>query len=133
MRHEQIARWVQRLEASRIRGFEFEEDGTVLRLQFGRPAPASATPDEQAAGMTRSTSTTCASVRAPAAGVFHAGHPLSGDASFDAQVRKDDIVGFLRVGEMMTAVVAPCDGWLGPPEVADGTLVGWGHSLFTIG
>jgi biotin carboxyl carrier protein len=133
MKHEQIAHWVQRLEASGLRAFELEQDGAVLRLQFGRLAVAPATPGEPAAESASSSAAKNTVVRAPAAGLFHAGHPLSGHALADRQVRKGDIVGFLRVGEEMTAVVAPCDGRLSPSEIADGTLVDYGRALLEIG
>jgi biotin carboxyl carrier protein len=132
MKHEQIAHWVQRLEASGLRAFEFEEDGTVLRLQFGRLAAAPATPGEPAPETASTSAAKNTVVRAPTAGLFHAGHPLSDHVSADMRVRKGDIVGFLRVEEEMMAVVAPCDGRLCPSEIADGTLVGYGRALFDI-
>lgn len=128
MKHERIAHWVRRLEAGGIRGFELEEEGCVLRLRFGAAATVPATPHADVAP-----STAHACVRAPSAGVFHAEHPLSGDAPRgERPVREGDIVGFLRVGEAISAVLAPCDGRLGAPRVADGALVGWGHALFDI-
>jgi len=132
MKPEQIYYWIQRLEATRIREFELEEDDCVLRLRFGGPAEMSIPPTVQVMESTCLPSTASTFIRAPEAGVFHAQHPLAGNGASDMQVRKGDIVGFLRVGEMMTGVIAPSDGLLCRPEIADGTLVGYGQPLFRI-
>jgi len=71
-------------------------------------------------------------IQAPHAGLFRSRHPLDDApaAAAPRPVRKGDIVAYLQVGALLRPVVAPRDGRLGPPLVAEGTVTGYCSPLF---
>ena len=73
-----------------------------------------------------------AAVRAPAAGVFRAAHPATGQpmAGEGEAVRAGQVVGLLQVGPCLRPAVAAAAGVLGEAVAADGALVGFGAELF---
>ena len=71
-------------------------------------------------------------IQAPHAGLFRSRHPLDDTpaAATPRPVRKGDIVAYLQVGALLRPVVAPQDGRIGPPLVAEGAVTGYCSPLF---
>lgn len=100
--------------------------GTLRLVQDGQGVPAVL--DEHAppaAGLI---------VRAPGAGVFLDRHPMRLEPAVEhgAPVRAGSPLGFLRVGPLLTAIVAPQDGVVLEVLAAHGRLVGYGAPLFEL-
>ncbi len=125
-----IERLALRLRASGITACEYEKDGARLRLCFGDEVPteAHAVTPPGAAGRTPAL---LDPIRARATGRLHFLHPSRG---FDippegAAVTEGQIVGFLGVGEVLSALTAHRAGVLGRRLAADGELVGFGQAV----
>ncbi|CAN7189940.1 hypothetical protein LJR030_000418 [Rhizobium sp. LjRoot30] len=73
-----------------------------------------------------------AKIQAPHAGLFRLRHPLDDApaAAAPRPVRKGDIVAYLQVGALLRPVVAPQDGRIGQPLVAEGAVTGYCSPLF---
>jgi hypothetical protein len=65
------------------------------------------------------------------AGVFLHRHPADGSTGrFPRNVRKGDIVAYLKAGAILVPVIASDDGWLPQPLLDDGEVAGYGDVLF---
>ncbi|MFS8973482.1 hypothetical protein PO002_03080 [Cupriavidus necator] len=135
MNLEDIERLVQRLACSPVGTLELELEGKRLVLQ--RPADGDgvqAQCEGTSQGMPHAESPEAALdfIRAPAAGVFYASHPLAEEtfALADRTVEAGEPVGYLRVGSVLSAVNAGERGVPGEQLVESGTLVGFGQALF---
>ncbi|WP_340523577.1 hypothetical protein [Cupriavidus necator] len=133
MNLEDIERLVQRLHGSPIAKLELELEGQRLVLQ--RPADGDGVGSDGAGqGMPQAETPGAALdfIRAPAAGVFYATHPLAEEtfALADRTVGAGEAVGYLRVGSVVSAVNAGERGVPGEQLVESGTLVGFGQALF---
>ena len=124
---EQIALLVRQTELRGVASFEYEEDGCVLRL-------ATAEASEARAGYPVNTTQAPFYICAPAAGVFHASHPLHAQstASKGTHTREGQIVGFLQVGPVLRPVLAG-EGVVDACVAEDGEMVGFGAALFRLG
>ncbi|OJT95690.1 MAG: hypothetical protein BGN83_00440 [Rhizobium sp. 63-7] len=71
-------------------------------------------------------------IQASHAGLFCSRHPLDDmpAAAAPRPVCKGDIVAYLQVGALLRPVVAPQDGRIGPPLVAEGAVTGYCSPLF---
>lgn len=123
---------IRRLEHSTITTAEFEQGGAVLRLRFGDFQAKATRLDTEPAALPSALTSDMPGICAAAAGIFHAGHPLEPHLATPRQVITGQTVGFLNLGNAMQAVTAHRDGVLSTPQVPDGTLVGYGQTLFTI-
>ncbi|MFJ4291158.1 hypothetical protein ACIP1U_15435 [Cupriavidus sp. NPDC089707] len=129
-----IERLVQRLACSPVGKLELELEGK--RLVLHGPAHGDGVgvrPESASQGMPRAEAPGAALdfIRAPAAGVFHASHPLAEEtfARVDRTVEAGEAVGYLRVGSVLSAVNAGERGVPGEQLVESGTLVGFGQAL----
>ncbi len=124
---EQIALLVRQAELRGVATFEYEEDGCVLRL-------ATAEASEARARDPVSTTQAPLYIRAPAAGIFHASHPLRAEpmAAEGTHTREGQIVGFLQVGAVLRPVLAG-EGVVDACVAEDGEMVGFGAALFRLG
>ncbi|WP_455287727.1 hypothetical protein [Cupriavidus necator] len=135
MNLEDIERLVQCLARSPVGTLELELEGKRLVL-YG-PADGGglgAWPESASQGMPHAETPAAALdfIRAPAAGVFYASHPLAEEtfALADRTVEAGEPVGYLRVGSVLSAVNAGERGVPGEQLVESGTLVGFGAALF---
>lgn len=65
------------------------------------------------------------------AGVFLHRHPAGmSTGRFPRNVRKGDIVAYLKAGAILVPVIASDDGWLPQPLLDDGEVAGYGDVLF---
>ncbi|AGW94096.1 hypothetical protein [Cupriavidus sp. DF5525] len=133
MNLEDIERLVQRLDGKPIARLELELEGKHLVLQ--RPADGDGVGSDGASqGMPQAETPGAAldCIRAPAAGVFYASHPLAEEtfALADRTVEAGEAVGYLRVGSVLSAVNAGERGVPGEQLAESGTLVGFGQALF---
>jgi acetyl-CoA carboxylase biotin carboxyl carrier protein len=73
-------------------------------------------------------------VRAPSLGVFLDRHPLHDQsiAAIGAAIRTGEPLGFLQVGSLLTAVLAPQGGTVIDVLVENGAVVGYGATLFEL-
>ena len=130
MKLEEIERLVQRIACSAIERLELEVGRE--RLVLHRPVVY----DVAGQGLTHTETAGAAPdfIRAPAAGVFYASHPLADDtfALADRVVEPGEAVGYLRVGSVLSAVNALERGVPGEQLVESGTLVGFGKALFAL-
>ncbi|MGY2487276.1 hypothetical protein [Cupriavidus sp. CP313] len=130
MKLEEIERLVQRLAGGAIERLEFEVEGKrlVLHRPAGYDVGTPGLPHAETAGAAPDF------VRAPAAGVFYASHPLAEEtfALPDHIVEPGEAVGYLRVGSVLSAVNAGERGVPGEQLVESGTLVGFGEALFAL-
>lgn len=71
-------------------------------------------------------------IRAPAAGIFHANHPLADETFEPARpvIEAGEPVGYLQVGAILSAVHVGERGILGEQVADSGSLVGYGQALF---
>ncbi|BDB24075.1 hypothetical protein CTP10_R14200 [Cupriavidus sp. P-10] len=71
-------------------------------------------------------------IRAPAAGIFHASHPLADETFEPARlvIEAGEPVGYLQVGAVLSAVLAGERLILGEQAADCGSLVGYGQALF---
>lgn len=127
---------VHSLEAKKISTCDIElADGEVLRLRFRCPEEGSSRPvfdsttTEHQAVVSNSTT-----IRSDGMGYFFRQYPLSepADTNIAVSVSKDEIVGYLQIGEVVRPVVSSVAGLLTAPLIADGQLVGYGDELFSL-
>lgn len=119
------------LEALRLAGCELQSGGATLRLRL------STEPRTKGSEGTHITASTpehsdmpgTVVVHAPKAGIFRSRHPLLPHPS-PASAR-GQIIGYLQVDQVLSAVIAPCAGSATPLAV-DGAVVGFGEPLFRI-
>ncbi|RXH38706.1 hypothetical protein XH99_00095 [Bradyrhizobium nanningense] len=73
-------------------------------------------------------------VRAPSPGIFLDRHPLHAQAIalIGANVRAGEPLGFLQIGPLLLAVLAPRSGMVTDVLIAHGTVVGYGEPLFVL-
>ncbi|WP_042878883.1 hypothetical protein [Cupriavidus necator] len=133
MKLEDIERLAQRLAHSPVGTLELELEGKRLVLQ--RQADGEGVePGGASQGMPQAVAPDGALdfIRAPAAGVFYASHPLAEEtfALVDRPVEAGEAVGYLRVGSVLSAVNAEERCVPGEQLVESGTLVGFGQALF---
>jgi acetyl-CoA carboxylase biotin carboxyl carrier protein len=129
----QLAGW---LEASGVTSIEVGRPGESLRLTAGggrgKAAGAAALPPPAPPAAVAGPSPDGA--RAASAGVFLRAHPMR-DRPFARagdSVQQGAIVGLLRVGALVTPVLAPVAGTVAEPIAADGAVVGYGTPLMAI-
>lgn len=128
----QLAGW---LEASGMTSLEVGRPGESLHLTAGsgrgRAAGAAASPcgpPDSVAGPSSD------GALAASAGVFLRAHPMRGRpcASAGDSVKQGAVVGLLRIGALITPVLAPVEGTVAEPIAADGAVVGYGTPLVAI-
>jgi acetyl-CoA carboxylase biotin carboxyl carrier protein len=129
----QLAGW---LEASGMTSIEVGRPGQSLRLSAGgggKAAGAAALPPAPPAPPAVAGPSPDVA-RAASAGIFLRAHPMR-DRPFARagdSVRQGSIVGLLRVGALVTPVLAPVAGTVAEPIAADGAVVGYGTPLVAI-
>lgn len=140
MKIELIEALVQALRSSSLSSLEYEADGVVVRLSFGHR-------DVRDGQMVKPAVTGSGGMPGPSGGpppprtidarntgrlLIH--HPLSRTAAVSAgmSVNKGQMVAFLQVGDVLSAVRSPDDGVVMQQLVAEGTLVGFGHAIFRL-
>lgn len=136
MKFEVIEALAERLSTSPITCCEYAEAGQIVRMRFAggghvRSASASPVADEQP---TQAHQSGYDVIRAKAAGVLRFGHPCAASVERTAgeTVAQGDMVAFLQVGEVLSAVTAQRAGTLGHRFLPDGALVGYGEDVMAI-
>ncbi|CAE6881168.1 MULTISPECIES: hypothetical protein [Paraburkholderia] len=135
-----IERIVARLERSDITECEYEHGSVKLKLRFDRsqwPSNVRARDDgkrgaDSAPGSAPSREVL--EIRSPGTGVFYRTHPLI-EASLFAQENMAELgqqIGYLEIDSVLSAVIAPAKGHLGPPNLRDGEIAGYGQVLMSL-
>jgi biotin carboxyl carrier protein len=115
---------VSYLQATCVERCEYETPAGCVILEFGMSTAIEARRSGPAEScVTRITS--------PGAGHFVLSHPLQEVllATPGQHVSKDQVVGFVMVGDRCEAVLAPAEGTFDKYCVEEGVLVGYGASL----
>ncbi|MDH4567052.1 hypothetical protein E8E95_10210 [Pseudomonas sp. BN414] len=131
MNFETIENLVRRLEGSSIVECEYENGTSSVLLQFAPTAQAVAPCSDPSPVTPEPAALT---IDSPAVGRFFARHPLDANplVATGDRVKQGQQVGFIEVVEVLRPVNAPCDGWLGAAQLADGALAGYGTALFAL-
>jgi hypothetical protein len=70
-------------------------------------------------------------ILARAAGIFLWRHPADrAVAVWPRRVRRDEVIGWLKIGPLLEPIHADEDALIRRPRLADGTLAGYGDRLF---
>lgn len=131
----QIVSWLDEVD---IYSIELTRAGTILRVKMSNEAGPFAhrsacanhdLPEAQAVASDGAVTVTAASV-----GVFLRVHPYRASplVSEGDAVQKGDIVGLLRVAQLLLPVYAPQGGLIASVMVADGAAVGFGTPLMAL-
>ena len=131
MTREEIAALIEVAAATRPPLVEYRRGQASLRIRFDAAgAPLAATFSDTPEPLPQTAVER--SVTSPGMGFFSARHPASSrsDDGPEKDVEADQIVGFLRTGDILTPVVAAHAGKLRQIK-ADGSLVGYGDILYT--
>ena len=120
---------------SKIVEFECKTERARLKLHFDAQADACEDLPQQpncAASSPLRDKSQVNTIKAPATGVFSRTHPAVCPECDDkpSQVKTGQVIGFLRIDDVLSPVLASMDGSF-EPLVADGTLVGFGDELFS--
>lgn len=125
---------VQRLRMSDVSYFECEGPDFLIRLHFARrpeksdiravPPPPARPGNTAPAGILRS----------PGMGMLLLSHPLSALAALKEgdQIAGGQLVALLRVGELLTPVLATSDAVVSRVIGQEGALTGYGDALFEL-
>lgn len=118
----EIVRWMR---TRGLQAVDWSENGEHLALTLMPPVAREGLARAAATGEAVPGSAT--PVLSPEMGLFrHA------ETAADAGVAAGDILGFIEIGPVRLAVLAPCAGGLGAPCHADGAVVGYHAVLFEI-
>lgn len=127
-----------RLKGSSVALCEYEENGAIVRMRFGSgkptlPAEAGSVGSTESRGR-EPPAALADTIKTKAAGKLLSEHPVrvfsvpcSGEL-----VAQGQIVGFLQIGEVLSAVTAHRAGVLGSPLVPDGAVVGYGEPVLEL-
>ncbi|MGV8939696.1 MAG: hypothetical protein ACOH2J_21465 [Allorhizobium sp.] len=123
---EEVSAVMAMLARHGIAEFEYEAEGVHMVL-----TPAGIVKDAVAPTPTRA-KPQHETIAAPFAGLFLARHPLeTADRPLPRRVRRDEIIGYLKVGPILRPVCAPVDGVIVRILVDAGMLAGYGAGLFS--
>ena len=140
MKIDQVEALVQALCMSSLNSLEYEGDGATLRVSFSRRGPlaqAAASQMDSSTGIhtsVRKDSSRSVTIDARNTGTLWIRHPLATSAavSIGTSVTKGQVVAFLQIGDVLSAVISSADGTVANQLVDEGTLVGYGQSIFTL-
>ena len=120
------------LTAAGVEGLEISTPNTQLRLVVS--VPETARKSSSAAVVKPTSATSGAAVKAPIAGHFHLSHPslASGAGQIPRSVAASDVVGFIRIGQILVPVLAGRAGQLTRQLAEQDDLVGFGDVLFEL-
>lgn len=132
MNTEQLASLVATLERAGVSQLTYRDGTRTLTLRFT---------DVPLSDAHMTTVKTSAAITAPpaqrkevqscATGTFSRTHPLAADASSDA-VKQGDHVGYLTIGSVLSAIIAPAAGMAGNQLVDNGETVGYGDPVLEL-
>ena len=117
------------LEAVGLAGCELQSGRATLRLWVESAPRAEDVGAHPIASTPEQSSVPGTVIRAPQAGIFRSQHPLLPHPAPTAACGQ--IIGYLQMDQMLSAVVTPCAG-NATPLAMDGTVVGFGEPLFRI-
>jgi biotin carboxyl carrier protein len=125
--------WIETvLELMRRHGiaeFEYQDDTRHVVASGGEAFEVGERVQEPAAPAPRRAET----VTAPHIGFFLPEHPSSPkNAALPRLVRRGEIIGYLKAGDLLRPVVAPSDGVLSRQLAPKGALAGYGMPLFDL-
>lgn len=130
----QVAALVGSLSLAGIVEFDLQEPNRSLKIRL-RPTPIEAAPLSLSVstGQTQSRSGN-EQLRSPAVGRFHLEHPFAGGPGRRqlGPVHAGDIIGFLRIGEVLLPIKPERDLTLVSYVVTEGAVVGYGDALCNI-
>jgi len=136
MEIEWMAGLAGRMRENGIRSMACTMGDASLRIVLpDEPArPAAAAPAQPAAGAARPGAPAGHAVKAGAFGIFHATHPLQPDwgAVPGRRVGPGDVVGFLEVCGVMTAVPCDAEGVVAAVRAPSGQWVQYGEPLLQL-
>lgn len=120
------------LSAAGVEGLEISTPNAQLRLVISVPETVRTSPSAVALKPTNATSST--TVKAPIAGHFHVSHPslASGACQCPRSVVASDVIGFIRIGQILVPVLAGRTGLLTRQLAEQDALVGFGDVLFEL-
>lgn len=120
------------LTAAGVEGLEISTPNAQLRLVISVPETVRTSSSAVALKPTSATSGT--TVKAPIAGHFHLSHPsLASEAGqFPRSVIASDVIGFIRIGQILVPVLAGRTGLLTRQLAEQDALVGFGDVLFEL-
>lgn len=136
---DELQQLIASLEASGLRSLELHRPGVHVKLTVSsgnaaqiattdegfETVASSAIPKEDPNGVT---------VSAESAGVFVGTHPMRKDplVAVGSVVKKDDVLGLLKIGPIYAPIIAPFDGVVAQILVGDGALLGFGAPVMEI-
>ncbi|MDO3434950.1 acetyl-CoA carboxylase [Rhizobium sp. CBN3] len=126
-----IAQLTQALTAAGVDGLEISRPGAQLRIVISGEGEARISATEAAPRAPGSTQTV---VKAPMAGHFCVEHPAASAVpqNLPRSVSDTDILGFIRVADVLLPLRAASSGVMTRLLAAPGALVGYGDPLFEI-
>ena len=135
MNFELIEVIAKKLEHSSVRYCESEEAGKTIKMRFDIVDGSHKSGKQQVSqpNLDKPSNRNHA-VKANAAGIVRFNHPCSTANGLRPrdEVAKGEIVFFLQVGDLLSAVTAPRAGMLGERLIPDGSLVGYGEEVMMI-
>ena len=133
---QQLTAW---LEASDLQTLELSRPGERVRLTIGEhgascASPLQATEETLALPDTAGNTTSGTIVLAETAGTFLATHPMrcTAFAQTGEIVRKNAVLGLLKVGHLYAPVTAPIDGVVKQIIAEDGAVLGYGSVVLEL-
>jgi len=133
---QQLSSWLQ---SSGFSCLEFSRPGERIRLSVsGRPQAPNVVAEGTAAPLVPPTPESVDDGRTVvltgSAGVFTAIHPLRSTpfVAVGDTVRKDDVLGLLKIGQVYAPVTAPADGVVTRIIAVDGALLGFGAPVLVL-
>lgn len=120
------------LTAAGVEGLEISTPNTQLRLVVS--VPGTARNSSSVAAVKPKAGASGTTVKAPIAGHFHLSHPslAAGAGQFPRQVAASDVVGFIRIAQILVPVLAGRAGQLTRQLAEQDALVGFGDVLFEL-
>jgi biotin carboxyl carrier protein len=120
------------LTAAGVEGLEISTPNAQLRLVIS--VPETVRTSSSTVTFKPTSTTSGATVNAPIAGHFHLSHPsLASEAGqFPRSVVASDVIGFIRIGQILVPVLAGRTGLLTRQLAEQNALVGFGDVLFEL-
>lgn len=127
-----LAALTEMLTAAGVEGLEISTPDSELRLVVSPPQTARAS--SSASALKRKAVASVITVKAPIAGHFHLSHASlpSGEGKFPRLVAASDVIGFIRIGQILVPVIAGHAGLLTCQLIGHDVLVGFGDVLFEL-
>ncbi|MBS1155282.1 MAG: acetyl-CoA carboxylase biotin carboxyl carrier protein subunit [Proteobacteria bacterium] len=135
----ELQQLIAKLEASGLRSLELSRPGERVKLTMSdnsevQVVNADDTVELFAAPASLQAAPAGTTVLTEAAGLFLATHPMRSKplAEVGQSVKKNDVLGLLKIGPVYAPVTAPADGVVTQILASDGALLGFGAPVLEI-